>query len=583
MSDSRDKVTRRQLLVGAGAVTASMGTVNLFGSVAFAKNRWDHEADIVVVGSGVGACTAALTSRNLGASTIVVEKASFVGGTSVKSAGVLWIPNNFTLKAKGIHDGREDCLRYMARFSYPERYAPDQPNLGLHPGEFHLLEAFYDNSSKAVDALRAMGAIDVAEWRGFLGDTPAVDYLDHVAENKVPTGRCLGPLTPDGKVGVGAHLMSQLEIALRKLDVPVLLEHKAVRLVMDDARRVVGLEAESADGIVSMRARKAVIFATGGFVHNPEFVDTYQRQRLYGSCAMPSATGDFVRIAGAAGARMANMSGAWRTQVVFDEVLASRLLAQGVFFPPGDSMLQVNKYGKRVVNEKRNYNDRTEAHGVFDASNAEYPNQLLFMIYDRRSAEAFAGAYPLPEDSTAATYVLQGDSIEALAERLDARLKEVAEHTGGLSLAPSFSANLKATIARFNEFARTGKDEDFGRGAAEYDRMWHQVFSPLHAGTHWKPNRGPNPTMHPLSDRGPYFAILLASGALDTNGGPVIDSRARVLDEKDEPIGGLYGAGNCIASPSRFAYWGAGHTLAQSMTFGYIAANSAIQEPVSET
>jgi hypothetical protein len=304
----------------------------------------------------------------------------------------------------------------------------------------------------------------------------------------------------------------------------------------------------------------------------------YQANRVWGSCAMPWITGDFINMAGAAGARMGIMSSAWRTQVVLEEALQSSKLAAGVFFPPGDSMVQVNRKGVRVVNENRNYNDRTEVHGVYDPSSAEFPNQLLFMIYDQRSAEAFAGVYPIPADPENTNYVFKGDSLADLAKKVDSRLVEIAPQTGGVSLAPSFAANLEKTIKRFNGFALSGKDEDFQRGEAAYDSEWHQVFSPMKADSGWPANEGPSITMHPFRDEGPYYAMILAAGALDTCGGPAIDSSARVLDTGDKPIPGLYGVGNCIASPSGEAYWGAGHTLGLSMTFGFIAANAAHRE-----
>ena len=575
MSDQRERVTRRDVLVGAGAMTAALGTVTLGACKARTTGHWDHEADIVVVGGGVGACTAAIVAHENGDSALVVEKAPTVGGTSAKSAGVLWIPNNFTLKERGIADEKADCVKYMARFTYPEQYDASAPNLGLSASELELLEAFYDNASDAVDTLRNAGALNLAEWRMFALDRPATDYLDHVPENKVPAGRPLGPVTGDGGIGLGVHMMEQLQSALEERDIPVYLGHRVVRLVLDDAGRAVGVEAERDGTVISFRARKAAIFATGGYVHNSEFLAKYQRTRLYGSCAMPIATGDFINIAGAAGARLGNMGGAWRTQIVLEEALISPVLAAGVFYPPGDSMVQVNKYGVRAVNEHRNYNDRTEAHGIYDSSQAEFPNQLLFMIYDQRSAEAFAGAYPLPEEPSGAPHVLEGASLTALVEQIETRLAEIAPETGGFSLAPAFAENMKATLERFNRFARNGTDEDFRRGAAGYDTEWHAVFSPMRADSNWPANENPSVTMHPFSDNGPYYAIILAAGALDTNGGPLIDASARVLDTEDRPIPGLYGAGNCIASPSREAYYGAGHTLAMSLTFGYIAANAA--------
>jgi hypothetical protein len=193
-----------------------MGAITLRSSRAESEAKWDHETDILVVGSGVGAATAAITAHENGDAVIMLEKAPIPGGTSAKSAGVLWIPDNFTLKAKGIKDRKEDCLKYMARFSYPESYNPADPQLGLSAREFELLEAFYDNASKAADSLRGQEALNLAEWRMFFLNRSAPDYLDHVPENKVPAGRALGPLKEDGSMGGGVELMMQLNGAVKK-------------------------------------------------------------------------------------------------------------------------------------------------------------------------------------------------------------------------------------------------------------------------------------------------------------------------------------------------------------------------------
>jgi 3-oxosteroid 1-dehydrogenase len=85
--------------------------------------------------------------------------------------------------------------------------------------------------------------------------------------------------------------------------------------------------------------------------------------------------------------------------------------------------------------------------------------------------------------------------------------------------------------------------------------------------------------MYPFTAAGAYYCILIAGGTLDTNGGPKINEKAQVLDTKETPIPGLYGAGNCIASPMPY-YIAAGSTLGNALTFGYVAGVNAVNEPV---
>jgi succinate dehydrogenase/fumarate reductase flavoprotein subunit len=162
MTDSTETVSRRAILAGLG--TAGVAGLLPDAAPAAEATPWTHSADIVCVGSGAAALSAAITAYGNGDKVIVVEKMPVVGGTTAKSGGVHWIPNNYLLKDKGITDAKADCLRYMARFSDSERYRPDSPTLGLSQHAYDLLEAFYDNAAPAIDRLRSMGAYKSCEF-----------------------------------------------------------------------------------------------------------------------------------------------------------------------------------------------------------------------------------------------------------------------------------------------------------------------------------------------------------------------------------------------------------------------------------
>ena len=568
--------SRREALLGAGMAIGAAATLGL-GRVAVAGSEeaphWDMDADVVCVGSGAAACSAAVTAVALGAKVIVVEKMPMPGGTTGKSGGVAWIPNNKFQVEQGIEDNRDDCLRYMARYAYPELYAVGSKTLGLPDGVYRMLEAFFDNGAQMIEWLEKVDAVKFRQFRMWDVDILPPDYGDHLAENKTNRSRALEPAVGASATG-GGSLAYQLEQWLTRREVPFLLEHRAVGLIRD-GERVVGLEVQHDGKPLRIRARQGVIFGTGGFAHNVELVGLHQ-PGLYGSCAATGSTGDFIAIAQAVGAKMGPLGTAWRTPVVLEQALENRAVAHGVFFAPGDSMIHVNKYGKRVMNEKRNYNDRTRVHFVFDPVNAEYPNRFMMMVFDDRSLNRYAGALPMPEDKREAKWLIEGKNAEELTANIKQRLAGLAGKIGNYALAEDFAQNLDASIERFNQFAESGRDEDFDRGLHEYDRVWGKLFSPVSKQTRYPDNDKPNQTMYPIDRSSPLYAVILAPGALDTNGGPSINSNGQVLSARGEPIPGLYGAGNCIASPSGPAYLGAGGTIGLALTFGYLAAQHAV-------
>src|SRR3954467_5080295 len=278
---------------------------------------FDATADVVVVGGGGGGLPAALFARWLGDEVILLEKADELGGTAKKAAFWYWVPNNRHMREAGIEDPEEDFLRYVARLSRPQHYDPSSPTLGMTEWEYAQCRAIYESASPAAELLAERGALPY-RW------CEAVpDYWSELEEDKAPTGRVLGPegaresMADGGQVGIAT-----MSAAAERDGVDVRVGHRVQRLVVED-RRVVGVEASSAGGdTVRVAARKAVIFATGGFTHDAELRANFLSAPVYGGCAALTNEGDFVRIGAAAGAQLRNMNQAWMCPVPLEPALA---------------------------------------------------------------------------------------------------------------------------------------------------------------------------------------------------------------------------------------------------------------------
>ncbi|MBP1743127.1 MAG: flavoprotein, similar to 3-ketosteroid 1-dehydrogenase, partial [Firmicutes bacterium] len=210
------------------------------------------------------------------------EKGASAGGTTIRSGGGFWTPNNRFQRALGVNDVKVDALRYMARYSFPQLYNPKDARLGLPENEYALMEAFYENSCAAVEYLEEIGAVNTIQEINWTGK-PQVDYMDHLPENKGVRGRVLYSKNPEGKLSYGFELVRQLEEWTKANGVKMLLNHEVTRILQNDKKEVIGLEV-TVDGkeVRNFKARKAVIFGSGGYSHNPELMLHFQRGPHYG-------------------------------------------------------------------------------------------------------------------------------------------------------------------------------------------------------------------------------------------------------------------------------------------------------------
>jgi len=534
--------------------------------------NWHREADVVVLGSGGAALTAAIAAYDFGAQDVVIlEKSGMVGGTTAMSGGMLWIPNNLYQQEAGIEDSDEDVVAYLDALA-PGALDPDTLGAFLERGpemiryfaektpvRFHAYADFPDyqpylpgakaEGGRSLDN-EAFSFEQLGKWAARVNPTkmayPVRGSLMEAINGTLDEATLAEREAHDYR-GLGQALIGALFKAVLDRDIPIEFEKRARKLVKA-GDRVIGVIAEDADGRdFRVRARRGVVIATGGFEWNETLVKAFLRGPLTGPVSVPENEGDGLVMAIEAGAQLGNMQNAFWQQSVLEFKPQHRaakpnyLLGSDERARPG--AILVNRAGKRFVNEAANYNAMGKALHAFDAGTHSYANLPYWLIIDQRYKDKYP-TFTSPPGGPIPPYIIQADTLEELA--------------GKAGIEPQ---GLATTVARFNQMVRNGHDDDFNRGDNSYDNfyMWGDpAFDP------------PYRTLG-LIDQGPFYAVKMESGALGTCGGPKTNGEAQVLDWSGNPIPGLYAAGNAMAAVLGEAYGGAGGTLGPGMTFGYIA------------
>ncbi len=542
------------------------------------QGEWDLEADVVVLGSGGAALVAALAAHEYGAGDVVLlEKSGMVGGTTAMSGGMMWIPLNHYAVEAGVEDSLDDVVAYLDALA-PGLLDPDSLSGFLDSGpemirfladktpvSVKLFWDFPDYQSAAIGAMANGG-------RSLDNEVFAFEDLGSWATRVNPPKTGIPKLTSrieDRHGGVSAEeledrrhrdcrgqgqaLIGSLLKGIVDRGIPVMFETRA-RQLCTEGKRIVGVVAEQESGPLRIQARKGVVIATGGFEWNKQLVQSFLRGPMTGPISVPECEGDGLLMAMEVGASLGNMAHAWwmtsskESNAGHRDARANFLACQAERTCPGSIM--VNRAGKRFVNEAVNYNALGFALHNFDPNSYEYPNLPYWMIFDSAYIRKYRMFTSRPGEP-APPWASCADTLEELGAKIG---------VDGAALAD--------TVARFNEGARLGRDDDFDRGKTTFDNFSGDTSLPP-----------PFSTLGVL-DQGPFYAIEMEAGVNGTCGGPRANAKAQVLDWHDRPIDGLYVCSNAMAAVTAGVYGGAGGTLGPGMTFGFIAGRHAAQRAV---
>lgn len=470
---------------------------------------WDGEYDVIVAGFGGAGATAASYAADAGAKVLLVEKApEGAEGGNTRVCGQMFVYGG---------EDEEATFAYYRQLG-SERDVPEA-----------MLRMYTKQIAHMYDYVAEMFSLDKNDFTSWTGSdvfggvlaTMSPEYPEFEGSDKISLNS-LNDTFGDG------YLWKNIRkrVTDRADSIDVWFESPAVGLIQDPvSKTILGVEVEREGQTLCIRAKNGVVLATGGFENNPEMIETYlgfAKSTYYGG---GYNTGDGIRMAMEVGADLWHMNvyeGSTQTgSATMTEGANGSAGVNALAGLKSGSVVFVGADGGRFVRE-----DETGRHGhVYENGVWENPHwsEHTFIVYDQVQADQAGSLGDFDAQ------VIKADTLEALAEKT------------GMD-----AAILTETVARFNGYAETGVDIEYGRAAD---------------------------SMKAFSAEGPYYALETVPGILNTQGGPRRNENAEVLDHDGNPIPHLYSAGE-LGGICSLQYQGGGN-IAECLIFGKIAGENA--------
>ena len=443
--------------------------------------------DIVIIGGGGAGLAAAVEAKQNGAENILVlEKLSFLGGSTTMAFGGF------------------NCSK--------SRFMDEQ---GKEQENIELLNKVVDTNGKnfndlVASAVAVEGTPDVIKWfESFGSEWGQIRY----ANLHCPT---------DGTIP-GVEIVEVLSEQAETLNVEIRKNTSGEEILVDEDGRVNGVVALNEKGEEYTIDCGSVILATGGYGNNPEMIAEYHPDLA--NIHLPASQGvegDGIVMASALGAKLRNMDLIQLSSAVvpfsIQMQLPGPIKEKGAIF--------VNKEGERFTNElsAASWDRRISADILKQTDGMCFGvyNETIYQNFMSVEGKDFFDEYRM-SGIDGSGYVLKADTLEELAKLMNIPVESFVNTVNSIK-----DSTLENNVVI--EVADT-------------------------------------------YNSGPYYAVPLTPGVMDTLGGIEVDGIGRVINTEDQPIAGLYAAGEVIGN-IQGAYYSIG--LAEAVVYGRVSARNAV-------